>query len=73
MEKYNSLISNAMYATNIDVQNTLSESSQTATFKYLEFDLTSQAFLEILLHQKKKLKITTKNINLIIHKKLLNK
>ena len=44
MEKYNSLISNAMYATNIDVQNTLSESSQNATFKYLEFDLTSQAF-----------------------------
>ena len=33
MEKYSSLISSAMYATNIDAQNTLSESSQNATFK----------------------------------------
>ena len=56
MEKYNSLISNAMYATNIDVQNTLSESSQTATFKYLEFDLTSQAFFGNITPSEKEIK-----------------
>ena len=60
-----------MYATNIDVKNTLSESSQNATFKYLEFDLTSQAFFENITPSEKEIKITT-NINLIIQN-LLNK
>ena len=56
MEKYNSLISSAMYATNIDAQNTLYESSQNATFKYLEFDLTSQAFFGNITPSEKEIK-----------------
>lgn len=56
MEKYNSLISNAIYATNLDIQNTLSESSQNAKFKYLEFDLTSQAFFGNITPSEKEIK-----------------